>query len=69
VAVERDDELVGHLVSDGIASAATPQHVNTLEELRAARKHETGSGPADDDFRGPSQSLRSCPMKGVPNEC
>lgn len=30
MAVERDDELVGHLVADGIASAAPFQHDDTL---------------------------------------
>ena len=35
MAVERDHELVGHFVSDGIASAATPQHSSSLEEPQA----------------------------------
>src|SRR5438128_12645069 len=37
VAVERGDELVRDLVSDGIASAASPQHDNTLEEAHTRR--------------------------------
>ena len=62
VAVERGDELVRDPVSDGIASAATPQHDNTLEEEH--RQSDGGAEATPVRHREPGASQSSGPALG-----